>query len=88
MFDFDLGGGDTRIAFMGNKARTEMGKVIQGTTGIRMELGTTIKIYGMNFQEFIMPMGRLLLEEPSPAFPAPALPVVRCSCWTSLRSSM
>lgn len=62
VFDFDLGGGDTRIGFMGNKARTEMGKVIQGTTGIRMELGNVIKMWGMNFQEFIMPMGRLLLK--------------------------
>jgi hypothetical protein len=62
VFDFDLGGGDTRIGFCGNKARTEMGKVIQGATGIRMELGNTIKVFGMNFQEFIMPMGRLLLK--------------------------
>jgi len=62
VFDFDVGGGDTRIGFMGNKARTEMGKVIQGTTGIRMELGSVIKMWGINFQEFIMPMGRLLLK--------------------------
>lgn len=62
VFDYDLGGGDTRIAFCGNKARTEMGKVIQNTTGIRMELGSTIKVWGINFQEFIMPMGRLLLK--------------------------
>ena len=27
-----------------------------------MELGTTIKVYGQAFQEFIMPMGRLLLK--------------------------
>jgi hypothetical protein len=62
VFDFDLGGGDTRMGFMGNTARAEMGKVIQGTTGIRMELGTIIKIWGIAFQEFVMPMGRLLLK--------------------------
>lgn len=62
VFDFDLGGGDTRIGFMGNTARTEMGKVIQATTGIKMELGNTITVFGMNFQEFIMPMGRLLMK--------------------------
>lgn len=62
VFDFDMGGGDTRIAFMGNAARSEMGKVIQATTGIRMEMGNTIKVWGMDFQEFIMPMGRLLLK--------------------------
>src|SRR5262245_6425567 len=61
-FDFDLGGGDTRLGFAGNLARVEMGKVIQGTTGIRMELGTVIKIYGQAFQEFVTPLGRLMLK--------------------------
>jgi len=61
-FDFDMGGGDTRIAFCGNTARSELGKVIQGTTGIRMELGSTIKLWGMNFQEFITEQGRVLLK--------------------------
>lgn len=62
VFDFDLGGGDTRIGYCGNTARIEMGKVIQAETGIRMELGSTIKLWGQNFQEFITPMGRLLLK--------------------------
>lgn len=62
VFDFDLGGGDTRIAYCGNTCRVEMGKVIQGTTGIRMELGEVIKIYGQAFQEFVMPQGRLMLK--------------------------
>lgn len=62
VFDFDYGGGDTRIGYCGNWVRTELGKVIQGTTGIRMELGDVIKMYGQAFQEFIMPQGRLLLK--------------------------
>ena len=62
VFDFDHGGGDSRIAYCGNWCRTELGKVIQGTTGIRMELGNVIKIYGQAFQEFIMPQGRLMLK--------------------------
>lgn len=62
VFDFDLGGGDSRMAYCGNTCRVEMGKVIQATTGIRMELGDVIKVYGQAFQEFIMPMGRLLLK--------------------------
>lgn len=62
VFDFDIGGGDTRIGFFGNFARTELGKVIQAATGIKMELGNVIKMFGMDFQEFIMPMGRLLLK--------------------------
>ena len=61
-WNFDMGGGDTKIGFCGNTARIEMGKVIQATTGIRMELGNTIKMWGINFQEFIMPQGRLLLK--------------------------
>lgn len=61
-FDFDMGGGDTRIGFCGNYARTELGKVIQAATGIKMELGNIIKIFGMDFQELVMPMGRLLLK--------------------------
>lgn len=61
-FNFDLGGGDTRIAFCGNKARTEMGKVIQNTTGIKIELGNIVRVFGIDFQEFILPMGRVLLK--------------------------
>jgi hypothetical protein len=61
-FNFDCGGGDTRIGFIGNSARTDLGKAIQLATGIKMELGNVIKIYGMNFQELVLPMGRLLLK--------------------------
>lgn len=61
-FNFDMGGGDTRIGFCGNFARTELGKVIQNTTGIRIDLGNIVKVFGMDFQEFILPMGRVLLK--------------------------
>jgi hypothetical protein len=61
-FNFDLGGGDTRIGFCGNTARTELGKVIQGTTGVRIELGDVVRVFGIDFQEFILPMGRVLLK--------------------------
>lgn len=61
-FNFDMGGGDTRIGFCGNLARTELGKSIQAATGIKMELGSVIKLWGMNFQELVMPFGRLLLK--------------------------
>lgn len=61
-FNFDLGGGDTRIGFCGNFARTELGKVIQGATGIKIELGNVIRVFGIDFQEFILPMGRVLLK--------------------------
>lgn len=61
-FNFDMGGGDTRIGFCGNTARTELGKVIQNTTGIRIDLGDVVKVFGIDFQEFILPMGRVLLK--------------------------
>ena len=61
-FNFDMGGGDTRIGFCGNTARTELGKVIQNTTGIKIELGNIVKVFGIDFQEFILPMGRVLLK--------------------------
>ncbi len=64
VFNFDLGdgAGDTRVAFMGNTARTELGKIIQATTGIKMEMGKVITQWGINFEELILPMGRLLLK--------------------------
>lgn len=62
VFDFDLGGGDTRMGFMGNKARIEMGKAIQGATAVRIELGPIIKVFGIAFQEWVTPMGRLLVK--------------------------
>jgi hypothetical protein len=62
VFDFDNGGGDTRIAFTGTTAIVELGKVIQASTGIRMELGGVIKVFGMNFRELIMPNGRILMK--------------------------
>lgn len=62
VFNFDMGGGDTRICFMGNSARTTIGKIIQQTTGIKMELGNVIKLWGMNFQELVLPMGRILMK--------------------------
>lgn len=62
VFDFDTGAGDTRIGFFGRTALMEMNRVIAGTTNIRMELGSTIKVYGRNFRELVMPDGRLLMS--------------------------
>jgi hypothetical protein len=61
-FNFDLGGGDTRLGFCGNTARVELGKIIQAATGIKIELGNPVKLFGVDFQEFILPMGRILLK--------------------------
>lgn len=61
VFDFDMGGGDTRMFFGGNQALIELGKVFRNATNSRMELGNVVKVYGMDFREFILPKGRLLL---------------------------
>jgi hypothetical protein len=62
IFDFDTGAGDTRLAFAGNQAITDIGKVISATTNVEMELGTVVKMWGIDFRELIMPRGRILLR--------------------------
>lgn len=62
VFDFDTGAGDTRIGFFGRTALMELNKIIAATTNVKMELGNTIKVYGRNFRELIMPDGRLLIS--------------------------
>jgi len=61
-YDFDMGGGDTRIGFAGNTALIELAKVMQAETGMALNTGIPIKLFGMNFQEFVLPNGRLLLR--------------------------
>lgn len=61
-FAFDMGGGDTRVAFMGNAARLEMSKVIQATTGVSVEVRPGFRSWGMMFEEWFTPLGRLLVK--------------------------
>lgn len=62
-FDFDLGGGDdTRIALAGHTALREMGKIIQNETAVSIEVGNPIKLWGMDFREWITTNGRLLVR--------------------------
>lgn len=62
VFDYDSPAGDTRIAFCGNDALNALNKVAAATTNVRINSDSTIKQYGMEFQEFKMPQGRLLLK--------------------------
>lgn len=62
VFDFDIGGGDTRIAFCGNTALIELGKALAAETKVAINTEAPIKLWGMNFQEWIMPQGRLLVK--------------------------
>ncbi len=65
MFDFDTPAGDTRIVFAGNGALNRFNVAAMRTTN----LGSTMinftgmtKVFGMNFQEFQIPQGRILIK--------------------------
>lgn len=60
VFDFDTGAGDTRMIFGGNQALIELGKVFAGQ--VTFNVNNVIKVYGIDFQEFIMPNGRVLMR--------------------------
>lgn len=62
VFDYSTPGGDTRIAFCGNKALNKLNKIIQSDTNTSIQFNSQIKFYGMTFQEFILPQGRILLR--------------------------
>jgi hypothetical protein len=62
-WDFSMpGSGDTRIGFIGSAGLLELGRIIKNDDSVMMQLGDTIKMWGMNFRELTMPWGRLLLK--------------------------
>jgi len=62
IFDFDTGAGDTRIAFGGSEAAVQLGLVFNAVSNIRINTEETVKVYGIDFQKFIMPMGTVLFK--------------------------
>ena len=62
VFDFDTPAGDERICFCGNGALNNLNKVIQADANTDIQYGGVFKVYGMDFREFILPQGRLLLR--------------------------
>lgn len=62
VFDFDTGAGDTRMAFCGNLALTELGKIFNAATNVRLNYDDTVDVYGINFMRLKLPMGDLLLK--------------------------
>lgn len=62
LFDFSTGAGDTRMAFIGNQAAIELGKIFNAATNIHINTTERVKVYGVNFQEVLLPMGRVLLK--------------------------
>lgn len=60
VFDFDTGAGDTRMVFAGNQALIELSKIMAAE--VVFNVNNTVKVYGLDFQEFVMPNGRVLLK--------------------------
>jgi len=62
VFDFDSPAGDTRLAFCGNEALNVLNKAVALEDNVRVNMQNTVKVYGMEFREFVMPQGRLLIR--------------------------
>jgi hypothetical protein len=59
-FQYSTGAGDTRMVFMGTSAAIELSKVF--AAAVDFQVKDVIKVYGLDFQEFITPFGRILLR--------------------------
>jgi hypothetical protein len=62
IFDFDTGAGDSRIAFMGAEAAMQLGLVFNAATNIRLNNTESVKVYGIEFTRFKLPMGEVLMK--------------------------
>lgn len=62
IFDFDTGAGDTRMMFAGATAVNELSKVFNAVTNVRINASESVKVYGLNFMKFELPMGTILLK--------------------------
>lgn len=60
VFDFDTGAGDTRMVFAGNQALIELSKIFANE--VTFNVNNVVKVYGLSFQEFIIPNGRVLIK--------------------------
>jgi hypothetical protein len=62
VFDFNTGAGDTRVAFLGSSAALELGKIMNANTNVRINSTERVKVYGIHFQELLLPQGRILFK--------------------------
>ncbi len=62
VFDHESPAGDTRIGFCGNAAMNALNARSSAVSNVRFNNTNTIKVYGTEFREFIMPQGRLLMR--------------------------
>lgn len=60
VFEFDTGAGDTRMMFAGNQALINLSKIM--ASKVTYNVTNVVKVYGMDFQEFILPNGRVLMK--------------------------
>ena len=60
VFDFDTGAGDSRLIFIGHHALMELQKVFD--SAFTRNVQNTIRIYGQNLTEVIMPHGRVFMR--------------------------
>ena len=60
VFDFDTEAGDERIVFCGNGFLNEMNKMAKNNG--TMYFGDTIKMFGMNLRQLVLPQGTLYLK--------------------------
>ena len=64
-FDFESQSGDERVIFAGNNALNRFNQAIMKGTNIgasNINFTGNTKLYGMNFQEFVLPQGRVLVK--------------------------
>src|SRR4030095_3356364 len=65
VFDWDSDAGDTRLAFCGNGALNQLNKAItqaSGAAAVNVNFTGPVKLYGMNFTEYVLPQGRILIK--------------------------
>lgn len=62
VFDWDTDAGDTRIALCGNGALNALNKMASTEDNVRLNMDQTVKVYGMELRELVLPQGRLLLR--------------------------
>lgn len=62
VFDWDTEAGDSRIGLCGNGALNFLNKAAKGDTNTELTFGPTIKQYGMELREFILPQGRIYVR--------------------------
>lgn len=62
IFDFDTGAGNSRIAFMGAEAALQLGIIFNAATNVHINTTENVKVYGMDFKRFILPMGEVLVK--------------------------